>query len=161
MEVAAFIANYGATDRARIEFRSNGQLGPALRDDNSSFRGEVCLLLLRNREPASDQLIRDLYDAESQYSKAAWAVRHKIVAFLASELLRRGGTANVGHYLECIWRGQDCYFSSLCVQLSLEERTAALAEMNRLVAAAEEPKKARWQGVVDNLARAPDGKAGA
>jgi hypothetical protein len=157
VEVAAFIAVYKAADRGRIEFLSNGERGPALRDANDAFRGEVCRAA-RGGQAASDELIRDLYDAESQWSQAAWCVRHETIAFLAGELLRRGGPANVRHYLECMWRGQDCYLSSLCVRLSLEERAAAVAEITGL-AAAGGPAATRWQAVADNLARVPESEA--
>jgi hypothetical protein len=156
-EVAAFIAGYTTADRGRIEFRSNGELGPALRDANDAFRGDVCRAV-RGGQAASDELVRDLYDAESQWSQAAWCVRHETVAFLAGELLRRGGPGNVRHYLECMWRGQDCYLSSLCVRLSAAERAAAVAEIAGLLAAAG-PATTRWRAVADNLARVPEGKA--
>lgn len=151
VDVTAFIAGYGPADRTRIEFLSNGEVGPKLRDANASFRGEVCRAL-RGGQPASDELIRDLYDAESTWSAAAWCVRHEIVAFLASELLRRGGADNVRYYLECIWRGQDCYLSSLCVQISPEQRATALAKMAELIAASSKSVD-RWRGVMEQLGR--------
>ena len=157
MDVTAFITGYTAADRGRIEFRSNGERGPALQDANDVFRGQVCRAV-RDGQSASDDLVRDLYDAESQWSQAAWCVRHETIAFLAGELLRRGGPENVRHYLECMWRGQDCYLSSLCVRLSREQRAAAVAEVTGL-AASGGPAATRLQAVVDNLSRVPEGEA--
>ena len=157
MDVTRFIAGYTAADRGSIEFRSNGERGPALRDANDAFRGQVCRAV-RDGQPTPDELIRDLYDAESQWSQAAWCVRHETVAYLASELLRRGGPANVRHYLECMWRGQDCYLSSLCVRLSPKERAAAVVEVRALVASGG-PAATRWLSVADNLAHVPEEEA--
>jgi hypothetical protein len=153
VEVAVFIAGYTPADKGRIEFRSNGERGPALRDANDAFRSEVWRAV-RDGQAASDELVRDLYDAESLWSQAAWCVRHEMIAFLAGELLRRGGPTNVRHYLECMWRGQDCYLSSLYVRLNPVERAAAVAEVRGLLASGD-PAVTRWQAVADSLARRP------
>ena len=84
MGVDTFIAGYSAADRGRIEVHSNGGRGPALRDVNDGFRGELCRDV-RAGQPVSDALIRDLFDAESQWSAAAWCVRHEtMLSWLAS-----------------------------------------------------------------------------
>ena len=157
MNVAPLIAGYTPAGRSHIEFRSNGERGSDLRDANEAFRGDVCQAL-RGGQAASDELIRDLYDAESQWSQAAWCARHETIALLAGELLRRGGEVNIRHYLKCMCRGQDCYLSSLFVQLSTEERAAAVSEIARLVSSGG-PEATRWQSVADNLAREPEAEA--
>ena len=119
-EIDAFIRDYSTTDRDRIVFASNGKLGAELRDANNQHRSALCDRLRKTgASPASDELIRELYDAETAWAKAAWCVRHVTVSFLAAELLTRGGEKNLRHYLECcMFRGMDAYMSSLCVRLA-------------------------------------------
>ena len=130
-EIDSFIRDYSTTDRARIVFASNGKLGPELIDANIQHRLAVCDRLRKKvASPASDELIRDLYDAETAWAKAAWCVRHDIVSFLASELLTREGEKNLRHYLECcMFRGMDAYMSSMCVTLSPETRSKAVVAL--------------------------------
>ena len=143
-----------STSRSYFEFRANCERGSDLRDANDAFRGDVCRAL-RGGQEASDELIRDLYDAESQWSQAAWCVRHDTIELLTGELLRRGGEVNIRHYLNCMWRGQDCYLSSLYMRLSTEERAVAVSEIAALVPSGG-PEATRWQSVADNLAREPE-----
>ena len=149
MDLAKFVECYSPADLERISFRSNGKNGPDLLDENSGFRIQV-FRALKDGLSASDTLIRDLYDAESQWSAAAWCVRHEITAFLAGELLRRGGAENVRHFLNCIRRGQDFYLSSLCFQITPSERAAAVTDME-LVLATEPEKPVGWRGVIEGI----------
>jgi hypothetical protein len=123
-EIDRYIKDYQLNDRSRIVFASNGEQGSKLRDENSKESGIV----------STDELIRELYDAETAWSKAAWAVRHQFVVFLASELLKRGGEDNVRCYLQCcVGRGQDAYFSSLCVTLTSAQREQAIVEIDSII----------------------------
>ena len=76
----SFIAAYTPADRDRIAFASNGKIGSELRDDNRTFRTEIAKSLIQSPEIANDDLIRDLYDAETSYSKAAFGVYHQFVS---------------------------------------------------------------------------------
>ncbi|MFM8328346.1 MAG: hypothetical protein ACKN9U_26090, partial [Pirellulaceae bacterium] len=111
--VLSFIKAYTAADRSRIDLRD--------------FRNEIAKVLIPSPELASDELIRDLYDAETLYSMVSFGVHLEFVSFLAEQLLERGGEANVFQYLECVFRQQDAYFASLCVTLSPGARERAVA----------------------------------
>ena len=105
---------------------------------------------------ASDQLIRDLYDCETAYSKAASAVYQESVSFLATELLLRGGKTNVPHYLACVFRGQDAYLSSRCVRLPHDRGRRAVATMDDLIDAAGEDVPPYYACARSNVAAAPE-----
>lgn len=149
----AFIAAYSPADRQRIAFVSNGKLGADLRDDNRTFRSEIAKVLISSPETASDELIRDLYDAETLYSNASFAVYHQFVSCLATQLLLRGGERNVSHYLSSVFRGQDAYMSSQCVTLSPEARNRAIDTIDRLIELAGPQAPTYYSSVRENLAR--------
>lgn len=156
-EIDAFIRDYSTKDRDRVVFASNGELGPKLRDANIQHRLAVCDRLRKTgASPASDELIRELYDAETAWAKAAWCVRHDTVSFLASELLTRDGEKNLRHYLECcMFRGMDAYMSSQCVTLSPEVRSKVVATLAALIDSEGASAPSYWGNIRDNLARNP------
>jgi hypothetical protein len=156
-EIDAFIHGYATKHRERIVFASNGKLGPELRDANIQYRLAVCDRLRKTgASAASDELIRELYDAETAWAKAAWCVHHDFVSFLAAELLTRGGGKNLRHYLQCIWfRGQDAYLSSLCITLSPEVRRQVVVEIDVLIKSEGQSAPPIWQSIRDILARNP------
>jgi hypothetical protein len=155
-EIDTFIRAYSTRDRDRIVFASNGKLGPELRDANIQHRLAVCDRLRKTgASPASDELIRELYDAETAWAKAAWCVRHDTVSFLAAELLSRGGNKNLRHYLQCMFRGQDAYLSSLCIKLSPEVRSQVVVAMDTLIKSEGPSAPPIWQNIRDSLARDP------
>jgi hypothetical protein len=156
-EVDTFIRNYSTKDRDRVVFASNGSLGPDLRDANIEHRLAVCDKLRKTgASPASDELIRELYDAETAWAKAAWCVRHDTVSFLAAELLTRNGERNLRHYLECcMFRGMDAYMSSLCVELSPEVRSKVVAGLAALIDSEGASAPSHWANIRDNLAGNP------
>ena len=148
-----FIAGYTDADRHRIEFASNGKVGPELRDENRTFRTEIAKAFIRAPEITNDELIRDLYDAETSYSKAFFAVYHQFVSCLATQLLERGGEKNISHYLACVFRGQDAYFSSQCVELTPNARNTAIATIDHLIELAGVDAPPYYSRVRDNLDR--------
>jgi hypothetical protein len=153
-EIDAFVREYSTKDRERIVFASNGKLGPELRDINIEHRLAVCDRLRKTgASPASDDLIRELYDAETAWAKAAWCVRHDTVSFLAAELLTRGGKKNLHHYLQCMFRGQDAYLSSLCITLTPEVRSNVVAALDALIKSEGPSAPPLWGNIRDNLAR--------
>ncbi|MEI8212978.1 MAG: hypothetical protein WCI02_12580 [Planctomycetota bacterium] len=152
----SFIAAYTQADRHRIAFASNGQVGSELRDDNRMFRTEIAKSLIQSPESANDDLIRDLYDAETAYSKASFGVHHQFVSCLASQLLERGGEINISHYyLACVFRGQDAYLSSQCVTLTKDARDRAIATIDTLIERSNGDVPPYYQRIRDNLARTP------
>ena len=156
-EIDTFIRDYTTKDRDRIVFASNGKLGPELLDANIQHRLAVCDRLRKTiASPASDELIRELYDAETAWAKAAWCVRHDTVSFLASELLTREGERNLRHYLGCcMFRGMDAYMSSLCVTLSPEIRSKTVAALVAIIDSEGPSAPSYWLNIRDNLARNP------
>jgi hypothetical protein len=152
----SFVAAYTPADRHRIAFASNGKVGSELRDDNRTFRTEIAEALIQSPETASDELVRDLYDAETAYSNASFAVYHQFVSCLATQLLERGGEKNIAHYLACVFRGQDAYLSSQCVTLTPNARVAAIATINHLIELAGVDAPPNYSRVRDNLARNPE-----
>lgn len=159
-EIDAFIRDYSTKDRNRIVFASNDKLGPELRDANIQHRLAVCDRLRKlGASPASDELIRELYDAETAWAKAAWCVRHDTVSFLAAELLTRDGEKNLRHYLACcMFRGIDAYMSSLCVTLPPQVRSKLVAALTALIDSEGASAPSYWGIIRDNLARDPAAK---
>ena len=149
----SFIAAYSPAARHRIAFASNGKFGTELRDDNRTFRTEIAKSLIQSPESANDDLIRDLYDAETSYSKASFGVNHQFVSCLASQLLERGGEINISHYLACVFRGQDAYLSSQCVILTKDARDRAIATINTMIERSNGDVPPYYQRIRDNLAR--------
>ncbi len=152
----SFIASYSPADRHRIAFASNGKVGSELRDDNRTFRTEIAKSLIQSPENANDDLIRDLYDAETSYSKASFGVYHQFVSCLATQLLERGGEKNITHYLACVFRGQDAYLSSQCVTLTKDARDCAIATIDTLIKRSNGDVPPYYQRIRDNLARTPE-----
>ena len=152
----SLITAYTPADRHRIVFASNGKVGSELRDDNRSLRAEIAKVLIPSPETASDELIRDLYDAETSYSKASFAVYHQFVSCLATQLLERGGEKNVSHYLACVFRGHDAYLSSQCVKLTPSARARAIDTIDHLIELAGNDRPPYYSRVRDNLARTPE-----
>jgi hypothetical protein len=151
-----FITTYTPADCHRIAFASNGKFGSELRDDNRMFRTEIAKSLIQCPKIANDDLIRDLYDAETSYSKDSFGVYHQFVSCLASQLLERGGEINISHYLACVFRGQDAYFSSQCVSLTKEARYRAIATIDFLIERSNGDVPLYYQGIRDNLAQTPE-----
>lgn len=155
-DAESFITGYTPADRHRIAFASNGKVGPELRDDNLAFRIEISKSLIPLPDSANDDLIRDLYDAETLYSKASFGVYHQFVACLAQQLLERGGERNIAHYLACVFRSQDAYFSSQCVKLTSSARDRAVAIIDEQMKRTDDPMPPYYQTIRDNLARNQD-----
>lgn len=144
-----FITSYCAKDVEQLEFRRVPDEG---NDINALFRSQVVHRLRKvSRHSVSDLLIRDLYDAETAWSAAACGVRGELVTVLAANLLSRGGEINLRHFLKCVCRGQDAYFSSVFVPLDPAIRRKVVAELDAILASTDS-RPAMWQGVRDQLA---------
>lgn len=148
-DLDVFITNYRIEDAEQIAFRRMPESGP---DVNALFRSQIVdRMRVACPEGVSDPLIRDLYDAETAWSAAAFCVRGGFVTILAAELLSRGGEINLRHFLNCVCRGQDAYFSSVFVPLDPALRRKVVAELDAILASMA-PRPAAWQGVRDQLA---------
>lgn len=133
IEIESFVASYSDADCNLIAFAGNGHVGSKLRDTNLEYRTEVLRFLTGDLNLAPDKLVRDLYDAETLHSKSAFSVRHDFVLMLAQELLSRGGEENVCHYLDCVFRAQDSYFSSQCAKLDDESARDAIKIIDTVI----------------------------
>jgi hypothetical protein len=153
MDPKAFISEYSADQVSHIAFASNGEVGSKLVDRNAENRRAIAKLVIQSPSLASDLLIRDLYDAETNYSKASFSVYHQLVLVLAQELLARGGEANWSCYLRCVMRAQDSYMSSQCVALEKPAAEAAVAYIDRMLAELGEAAPDYYGRVRGNLAR--------
>ncbi|WP_171189607.1 hypothetical protein [Alienimonas chondri] len=153
MNIDSFTAAYSPPDRSRIAFESNGLKGPELRDRNVHFRRHVIAAIIETPVIATDQLIRDLYDAETQYSQSSFSVHHPSVAALAQELLTRGGDENLSHYLRCVDRAFDSYMSSQCVTLNRRDAVAAIGYIDKKIAELGEDAPEHYSRVRGNIER--------
>jgi len=150
-----FIDSYTAADRRWIAFESNGKVGSELRDANLDFRSAIAKIIIVSPERASDELIRNLYDFETSYSKASFAVNHAFVSCLATQLLLRGGKPNITCFLACVFRGQEAYLSSQCVKLPADKRELAVATIDELIDAAGDDVPPYYSRVRTNISSAP------
>lgn len=153
MSFKTFITDYAQDDRSRIAFMSNGEVGSKLLDENAEHRQSVAKLIIESPTIASDQLIRDLYDAETQYSKASFAVYHQFVLTLAQELLTRGGDENLSCFLKCVMRAQDSYMSSQCVTLDQSDAESAVSYIDRQIDALGDDAPKYYSRVRANIER--------
>jgi hypothetical protein len=94
-----FIADYTSADEDRIRFDWNGQHAEELIDTNLAFREAVVEVVLDDPKLVPIVLIRDLFRAETQFSREAWGATEGLDV-LAEALLRQGGPAYVGDFLE-------------------------------------------------------------
>ena len=153
MNPKSFIAEYTAEDRPQIRFESNGEVGSKLVDRNAEFRRSVGKIVIESPTLATDQLIRDLYDAETQHPKASFAVYHQFVMTLAQELLSRGGDDNYSCFLQCVMRAQDSYMSSQCVTLERPAAESAIAYIDQQIAETGDDAPKYYARVRGNIAR--------
>ena len=153
MNLETFISDYSPDDRSRITFSSNGEVGSKLVDKNAEHRRSVGKLIIESPTIASDELIRDLYDAETQHSKASFGVYHQFVQTLAQELLTRGGVENLSCFLECVMRAQDSYMSSQCVTLDKLAAESAIAYIDEQIAEAGDDVPKYYSRVRANIER--------
>ncbi len=125
-----FIAAYSEGDESRIAFAWNGEHGKTFADANYDFRKQVLETVLSRPDQAPIVLIRDLYGAETRYSKEAWGV-DKRVAQLASLLLHRGGPEFVEDYIEGKFQSMDAAMAAGAFEISDPLATALLGETRR------------------------------
>lgn len=154
MDAISLAKQYVRTDQPRIAFASNGEVGSKLVDANRDVRIAVCDACVTDPSIASDELIRDLYDAETAYAQAVFGVRHKAVAFLATQLLARGGESNIRKFLACAPRCMDSWMSSQCVTLTAEQQSHVLSTLDAIAPTmAEEilPRLNRMRGNIERL----------
>ncbi len=117
--VDQFISEYSATEESKICFAWNGKHGELFADSNYEFRKGVLDEVMKNPEAIDLLIIRDIFRAETEFSKEAWSIDRR-VSRLAEALLKRGGTLYLDDYL--IGRSQsfDAYLACGDVKLDNE-----------------------------------------
>jgi hypothetical protein len=88
-DILQFIASYSDANEHRISFAWNGKHADEFQDTNYEFRKAVLDQLLLKPDDAPLILVRDLFRAETEWSREAWCVDNRI-ADLAQILLIRG-----------------------------------------------------------------------
>lgn len=145
VDVAAFIAGYTPADEARIRFDWNGKHAEEFVDRNIGFREPIREAVLADVSAAPLELVRDLFRAETQFSREAWCIVDG-VSVLGESLIRRGGTAYLDDYLEGKFQSFDASLGS-AFEYDLPLARAMLAEVrSRLAASPNSPKARLWQG---------------
>ena len=99
IDIRSFIAGYGPDDERFIRFEWNGKNDTEFEDANLAFREAVFEAVLEDLEAAPILLVRDLYRAETQFSREAWCISGD-VGRLAEHLLRRGEDRFIEDFLE-------------------------------------------------------------
>jgi hypothetical protein len=135
-EIETFIATYSAAAEPRIAFAWNGKHSESFVDSNYDFRKAVLVHVLANKETAPVPLIRDLFLAETRYSKEAWAVDPR-VGELAKLLLTRGGPDYVEAFLEGKYQGMDASMAATSFAATEELLSSLVAETEHRLRATE------------------------
>lgn len=144
-DTTTFISGYGPHCRDRICFAWNQKHASDFRDENDSFRQQVIAAVIAEPGKVGLDLVADLFEAEARWSKEAWCVRDAF-STLGSMLLKRGGTAQLDHFIEWFCISFDSY--SQCHAMSLDPVTLAhlISEVDRRLAdAIDDRKKARLE----------------
>ncbi len=145
MDVTAFIRNYTAVDEAQIRFDWNGRHAEGFVDSNMRFRQLVREAVLADVPSTALELIRDLFRAETQFSREAWCIESG-VNVLAEALLRRGGVVYLDDFLDGKFQSFDASLGS-AFEYDLPLARAMLAEVrSRLAASPDSPKARLWRG---------------
>lgn len=123
--ITAFVNHFKADDAISIMFDWNGQHSKAFLDRNLDFRRKVLGYFIEHKSEFCLDLICVLYEAETEFSREAWAI-HPVVSVLAQELLERGRTKYVKEYLLGMGCGMDAYICVRMIKLSTASRIELL-----------------------------------
>jgi hypothetical protein len=144
VDIAAFIASYTAADEPRIRFDWNGEHAEGFADRNMAFRDAVREAVLRDVAAAPVELVRDLFRAETHFSREAWCISEG-VGVLAEALLRRGGAAYLDDYLDGKFQSFDASLGS-AFEYDLPLAQSLLAGVReRLRASPDSPNADLWR----------------
>ena len=121
-DLSQFIASYTDSDEHRIAFAWNGKHGGAFEDANYEFRQAVLDATLTYTDVAPLALVRDLFRAETEWSREAWCVDNR-VADLAGIMLTRGKQELLMDFLRGKCQSFDA--SMACGGMSIEPQLAA------------------------------------
>jgi hypothetical protein len=98
-DVRGFIMGYTAEDERFLRFDWNGNHAEKFVDRNMAFRKSVLDAVLAEINSVPIELVRDLFRAETQFSREAWCIDNRI-SQLGEHLLRHGGDRFIEDYIE-------------------------------------------------------------
>lgn len=144
IDVLTFIERYTPADEHRIRFDWNGKHAEEFVDHNMEFRDVVRETVLTNLVTTPIELIRDLFRAETEFSREAWCIADG-VGDLAESLLRRGGVQYLDDYLDGRFQSFDASLgSAFDVDLPLAQ-TMLAAVRERLQSRPDSPRAELWR----------------
>ena len=121
-DLSRFIASYTDADEPRIAFAWNGKHAKDFRDANNDFRKAVLGAVFKEAAAAPLALIRDLFCAETEYSREAWGIDNRVIA-LAEIMLARCGRAALMDFLRGKCQSFDA--SMACGAVRIDQQLAA------------------------------------
>ena len=110
-EIEEFIRSYCSSDQERIKFRWNGKHASEFEDPNQEFRLSVIKYVISHEQEYSGELLRDLFEAETLYSREAWCVIDGL-GTLGLKLLQQGKSQFVMDFLRGKYR---CFDTEMVV----------------------------------------------
>ena len=122
MEAETFVRSYSKDCAGLVRFAWNGEHGDGFEDANLDLRRRVLAVVLAQPDAAPLDLLRCLFEAETQYAQKAWGVNRNLHV-LAQALLLRGGTGAALDFLRGKLRSQDTNVE--CAQVKLPKALAA------------------------------------
>ncbi len=139
-DLSQFIASYTNSDEHRIAFAWNGEHADTFQDANYEFRKAVLDATLASADVAPLALVRDLFRAETEWSREAWCVDNR-VAVLAGIMLTRGKQSLLMDFLRGKCQSFDA--SMACGGMSIQPQLAAelLREVNVRMNASTDDKE--------------------
>ncbi len=126
-----FVQSFSDDSVGLVRFAWNGEYGEGFADANYDRRKRVLAVVLAHPDATPLDLLRCLFEAETQFAQKAWGV-NRDMHVLAQALLLRGGTATVMDFLRGKLRSQDTNLE--CAQVELPKAlTADLASHCRKI----------------------------
>ncbi|MEO0481502.1 MAG: hypothetical protein AAF196_18685 [Planctomycetota bacterium] len=122
MDLDRFIESFSDGDVDCLRFAWNGEHGENLRDPNLELRRQVVDRVLTEPNSASSELLRVLFEAETECAKEAWGVRRDL-HLLAGALLKAGGRSTVKTFLIGRSMSMDTYIE--CSQIRIDTSLAS------------------------------------
>jgi hypothetical protein len=142
-DIVDFITNYDSSHESRICFNLDGTHNDDFIEINVEFRALVLEKVLADISSVSIVLIRDLFRAETRYSRLTQGIVDG-VGELAESLLRRGGIDYLDNYLEGKFQSFDASCGSV-FEYDLPLAETMLEEVrNRLDFYPDSPQVTLW-----------------
>lgn len=131
--IEKYIRNY-TNDDADIQFDWNGKYSSKFEDKNQELRRIVIERVLQQPHIAPLSLLRDLFRAETQWSRATWCI-NRCTSTLASIMLTRGKSEVISDFIDGCYQSFDAYCECGNVNISPILAEEIGAEISKLLAA--------------------------